>query len=386
MGKTIRIFVTTSHISTVYITLHASATKSEGYYDVLFIDDGKRKEQIIHLIDEISQLHNWDLYYNFSSILPSNYDFKPSWKRNFIRRWKSTPGISFVYGIMLQRFIRKKNNRFKTRLISLLQSFFPVDKVELYLMTQTYLNLPLREYFPQAEINFMEHGIGDYFYIQKEDSTNIKFVALFSNAFSEYLSKRLKRNILPTKIHGLNNFNSLAKKIITIHNQTEKYSFPIDPSKPIVLIILEAVDMYNVNTNFWTDYLVHIVERLDNASKYHYLVKPHPIQSEVSLKKTTDWFNEKKLNYNILDGDFLSCISIEIIFQHWLHQTEHVFCLFSSSCFYLSQLYKDSKIKFWYSTTFMSKYIENAPPQYQQHFNGLIPLIEEVFSENCTAY
>lgn len=386
MADRLRIFVTTSHISTVYITLHAASTRMPGDTDILFVDDGYRQAQLLALINAASKVHDWALFHSFSQPLNQSHDFRPSLRNRITRRWKSTPGIRLVYSQLLKRFLHKKNARYRQRINQLIAPYFRTDHVQLFMMTQTYINTPLIEIFPKAELHFMEHGIGDYYYIQHQQATTNHFHVIFSTSFARFLVNKGLHSVAVSEISGLSEFSSLARKLLIEYEQRAVAVFPILPDRPFVFILLEAVDMYNVTSEFWSAYMNHIVKQLPDADTYHYLLKPHPIQSQESLEHTLAWFNQNKFSHTLLGGEALSCISAEVAFQRWSHQTKHVFCLFSSACFYLSQLYSEQGITFWYSTSFMSKHISKAPPQYKTHYNGLVPLIEEVFSERCTAY
>ncbi|HLG39299.1 MAG TPA: hypothetical protein VI461_06510 [Chitinophagaceae bacterium] len=232
----------------------------------------------------------------------------------------------------------------------------------------------------------MEHGIGDYFYVMNEQHPKSKMFAVFANGYKNYLlNKRIKSDWV-YEITGLSDFHLLAQHLIKKHNRTLcLFEIPAI-SKPIVFILLEAVDMYNVPESFWTDYLDHILEQLDSPQRFHFLLKTHPVQSKISVVISEFFFQDKNLEYTLLADDKLSSASAEVLFNLWFPNTEHVFCLFSSGCFYLSQLYKDKPITFWYSTEFFSRYIKNAPPQYKIHFEEIRPLIEQVFAERCKSY
>ena len=383
----IRIFVTTSHISTVYMTMLAKSTVGNDSTDILLIDTGVRRKELLTLINETAAFHQWNLIHDFSNAVDEEHDFKPSLRKTITRKAKALPGIKQVYDGMLDRYMRNRDADYQKKLEIMLEKFSPGNNtVELFLMTQTYLNRPLLKLFPDASINYMEHGIGDYYYVLDNQTPKGNMFCVFSKPYKKYLSSVNIKNDWVLDLPGKNSFPELAKKLLEQHKeilQTEPLPLP---EKPIVFLLLEAVDMYNVEDQFWTDYLDHILKELDNPGEYFFLLKPHPMHSKHSIEKTENYFKKIGLDYFILRNENLSSASAEILFSRWKDNTEYVFCLFSSSCFYLSQLYSGSKIKFYYSTAFMSKYISNAPPQYYKLFVEIRPLIEQVFAEKCQSY
>lgn len=381
-----RIFVTTSHISTMFITLYANESKKDSDIDILFIDSGLRKKSLLKLITQTASYHTWNLFHSFSQQVNEEHDFRPGIRKRLTRKWKTLPLIGLFYNILLKKHKSKTEEQFRNRLSELLIPFGKSKEVELYFMTQTSLNAPLLRLFPTASLNYLEHGIGDYLYVLGGHKQAIKFHAVFANSFKKYLAKEKISTEWVTAIAGQSKFSELAGKLLD--NQKKNNSLPIElsQSKNFVFILLEAVDMYDVSEDFWAAYIDHILKQIEVPQNFHYLLKTHPVQSQFSISKTEEHFKQLGLNYTILSADQFGSMSAEILFEMYADETRHVFCLFSSACFYLSQFYQHKEIKFWYSTDFMSNHLQNAPTQYIQHFNGLRPMIEEVFSENCKSY
>jgi hypothetical protein len=254
------------------------------------------------------------------------------------------------------------------------------------MLTQTYLNRPLQQLFPQASVNYIEHGMGDYYFVLDPKTPKGNLYCIFSEGYKRFLAKNGKSTDWVKPFPDLKNFPAIAEQLLEIQDKkiiTEKLKVP---EKPSVFILLEAVDMYNVKKTFWSEYLDHIFQKLENPKHYHYILKPHPMQSGESLTTTKNHFDSLGYSYTLLNETALINASAEVLFSLWKKQTEHVFCLFSSGCYYLSKLYADEKITFWYSTEFLSRYISNAPPQFLKLFKEIRPLIEEVLTENCKPY
>lgn len=385
--KEIRIFLTPSHICTVYLTLLARETRKENQIDILLLDASRRKKGLSNIILETSKSHDWSLVHDFSIFENEDFDYTPTTRKSFTRRIKSWPIIKNIYNYLLERHLQKADHKYKNELSAILNGFsLENSKVSLFMLTQTYLNRPLEQLFPNATLNYVEHGIGDYYHILNPKIRKGNFYCVFAESYKRYLVKIGNSTQSVNPIPNASSFPRIANDLLRNYNKSIHLEEIVLPEKPFVFVLLEAVDMYQVKHSFWTDYLDHIFSKLENPGKFHYLLKPHPMQSEISLIATKNHFEKLGFSYSLLNHPSLINASAEIIFSHWEKKTEHVFCLFSSGCFYLSQLYSEEKITFWYSTAFMSKYLENAPPQFYKSFTESRQLIEEVFTENCKPY
>ncbi|HET6989772.1 MAG TPA: hypothetical protein VFJ43_00545, partial [Bacteroidia bacterium] len=230
------------------------------------------------------------------------------------------------------------------------------------------------------------HGIGDYYFILDPTLPKGNLYCIFSEEYKRYLGKKGESSQWVKPLPGIENFPVLAAQLLKRHAKTLAIDQLPVPEKPCVFVLLEAVDLYNVKSTFWAAYLDRIFAQLGDPSHYHYLLKPHPMQSEVSIVATRALFEQLGYEFTLLNHPAITSASAEILFSLWEKKTEHVFCLYSSGCFYLSKLYAKSNIRFWYSTSFMSKNISNAPPVFYKGFITARPIIDEVFTGNCTAY
>jgi len=382
----LRIFVTTSHISTVYMTMLARATHQSHHTDILTTDTGIRRKELLTLIKETAELHSWALVHDFSDAAGEAYDFNPSPLRRFIRKAKTWPIIRQFYDLSLSRYMKKRDQLYQAEIRKAFSKYTEGKKVELYMMTRTYLNRPLKLLFPEAPIFYMEHGIGDYYYVLHHDTPPGKMYGVFSEPYRNYLIKEKKDASWVLDLPGKENFPAFAAELLKKHHDTLDAGRLPQPGKPVVFVLLEAVDMYNVDDSFWTAYLEHILKEIPNPNDYFFLLKPHPMHSKHSIEKTEAYFRKQGLEYALLGNEKLSSAAAEVLFSRWEKNTEYVFCLFSSGCFYLSQLYRDPRIKYYYSTEFMSRYIDNAPPEYYKLYLEMRPIIDQVLAERCRPY
>lgn len=385
MAYRLRIFVTTSHISCVYMALHAQRTAAPHDKDVLLVDIGTRRKEVIDSIRAAATMHQWALVHSFSGEVDDNHRFEPTLKKKLTRRWKELPIIRNIYSWLLLRYEQQRDAELNARMLALLPELKREQSIEVFGHTQTHLNNLITRMQPSARTFYFEHGLGDYHYITHGGRLLAPLFALFADAFRHCL---IRQGITPDQVHELSvppEFPALAARQLEIMAFSGNKA-SLQPDKPIVLILLEAVDMYEVPTSFWGAYIDHILSALPEPGRYHFLLKPHPVASSSSLKTTVAHCSKRGIDFTLLDEPWQKSIAAEILFAQWAERTEHVFCLFSSACFYLSQLYRDPRITYHYSTDFMDRWTDNAPPMYKRHFEGLKPLIKEVFSERCQPY
>lgn len=237
--------------------------------------------------------------------------------------------------------------------------------------------------FPSAVLAFMEHGLGDYHYVIEHGRPKAPLHALFAARFMKYLDER---GVPSQDIRSIDLPKDMSGILLQCLEELRVPVAPTPSGKPIVWILLEAVDMYEVPHEFWGAYIDHVLSNLPDPLDHHFILKPHPIASTPSLEVTIQHCTERGLSFTMMDDPRFKGIAAEVLFAAHAASVRHVFCLFSSACFYLSQLYKDPRITYHYSTDFMDKWTGNAPPMYKRHFAALKPLIEEVFAERCVPY
>lgn len=382
--KTVRIFVTTSHVSTMYITLMAKETWQENYADFLFVDSGTRRAEKTAQIRLTSSFHNWTLFHNFSKDAAEVHDLKPSLSKRITRRIKDKPVFRYFYGFLLRKFMAKTDAYHRQELNRLLGSHLnDQPEIQLLLMTETYLNQPLIQLFPDAKISYLEHGIGDYNAAIHTKHSGILY-AVFAESYSRFLSVKGKKPDWVRSLPGIGDFPKLAAEIM----KRQEFTLPIPSTakEKNIFILMEAVDVYEVPESFWTDYMDHIFKQIDNPSEYHFLIKPHHLQSEISMRLTREHFQKLNYSYTLLDDERIKSAAIEALFSHYEKHISQVFFLFSSAGFYLSALYKDSGIRYRYSPDFMIPYTVHSPAQFRNFYKELRPMLDAVFAVNCEVF
>lgn len=379
----LRIFLTSSHLSAILQSIYAESTKQEGYVDVLITDYPPQKKKLTELIMSTSGIHKWDKQFNYAEELKDGANLKPSFKKRFLRKFKQFPLIKNVYGLLLSRYMKNKLLNFERILREDFKSI-KCRNVQLNVLTKTGLNEVLFKIYPDAEINYFEHGMGDYMYFFQNQIRKGNFYCVFNEEFSLFLKER--SHAMSNKIYGyLQNgkFEESIKKLEQsgVVKMTGDINYAID--NRTIFILMESVEIYQVPAHFWTDYIDICLSKITDPEKFTFIIKPHPSQSFDAILITKNYFEQKGLKYNIQEQAGEINMSAEVMFYFLQEKTEYVFCIFSSSIYYLSKLYPNHKIKYYYGYDLFSKYIHNSPKQFVDIYKGVEPIIKNVLAKNC---
>jgi hypothetical protein len=368
-----RIFLTSSHLSSIIASIIAKKESREGDQNILVIDNYFKKESLIKLIYKCDEIFHWTKIIDLSEKIQDTTDLKPGLKKTILRKIKTLPVIAGVYRMMLEKHQEKYAAEKTSELISVFNENGIIDCDELYMLTQTALNSALSGVFPKSEICYYEHGLGDYYYVlQKKESAAIKGV--FGVEFDHYLESRNIKNKKSTGGIGREDFEQASSVFYPlIQNNLNKFR-----GKKSVLFLMDALEGYNPPQHFWTDYLDQSLGNIDDLKDYVVIVKPHPNQSNGVIELTKNYLSEKKINFVVLEEPIFISMSVEIVYTYLKNDIKYLVSTFSSAIFYLAKFYPENS-KFLLMYDFVEKYIGNAPKQYVSHFYGLKPLIEEVF-------
>ena len=383
----LRIFLSTSHLSALFMALHAKKTHSSSCTDILLIESPKMKQSLVNLIHDTSHIHKWNEIHDFALRVSDVQDMKPSFRKTFIRKLKTKPIAKQVYNILYSSHVKKESKKLQNQIHSLLQKHISSSrKVELNLLMETTLNPVLKNIFPEAKVRYFEHGLGDYLFVENPTHHHKDFYCVFSEQLKKYLDEKNIKNNFVFPVVSVADFENASREVIKNHPDSDLINTLSQDKYPSVLILMESVEIYNVKKTFWGEYMERCIAQISNPNEFIYLLKPHPTQSLESIEMTKSFFENKNLKYKLLDQPALTGMSAEVLFSAWKNNIHHVFALFSSSVFYLSALYPDPDITYHYSCEFMAKHISDAPEQYKKHFIRLKELIEKVFSANCQSF
>ncbi len=147
---------------------------------------------------------------------------------------------------------------------------------------------------------------------------------------------------------------------------------------------MDALEAANPDDSFWGDYLNDGLKTIENISDYLVIIKPHPNQSNGAIEKTLAYLETHKINYVLLNDPIFVSISVEIIFTYLKDDIHYFISTFSSALFYMSKYFPDS-CKFILMFDYVKPLFYNGPKQYIGHYDGLSPLIREVFTSKSAS-
>jgi hypothetical protein len=366
------------------MSVYAKRTKQPGMRDYLFIDHYFKKKALITLVKESAKVHQWDNVLDFSFHIENEHNFKPSFKTKLLRRVKFLPVIKNIYNYLLRSHVQKAtinvSQKIKNKLAES-QIMVPAnEEVAIYQLTQTELNAGAEYLYPNAKVFYMEHGTVDYIYVINKIRKD-GFICIFKESYDKYLAKRnISFPVYPclNKEEFTNAFLDFIPRFNLDIKQIETAS-----KKRFVLFLMDALEIYQVNDIFWTDYIERCLKEIDNPLDYTILVKPHPNQSNEVIEITQAYFKAHNLDYIMLNKPEYISLSVETIYIYYQQRIDFVFTTFSAAIYYLSYFYED-KSKFFYAYYFVGKYIKNAPPQYKNAYTDLESILSEVFvNKHC---
>lgn len=379
----LRIFLVSSHLSAILQSIYASSTKKEGDVDVLMVDYPPKKRALTQVIIDTKYIHDWDVKLNYAPELTDETNMRPSFKKRLTRKAKQLPVLKGIYDKLLEKHMLKFYSNFEARIRQDLSSYNQ-EEVQLNLLTKTGLNEVLFKLFPQAKVNYFEHGIGDYMYYAQNEIQQGNLFCLFPREFTDYLTSINSPN--KNKIHGFvkddlfyKAIQSLEKnKVISNEQEFEKLK-----TEKLVFILIESVEIYEVPPNFWEDCIRLYLSKIDIPEDYTYVLKPHPLQSFEAINAIENYFKKRNLKYILLGNSKFINVGAELIFYFFAKQTKYVFSLFSSSVYYFTKLYPSSETKYYHGYKLFEKYTKNSPKQFTDIYKGLEPIITNVLAKDC---
>lgn len=366
------------------MSVYAKRTKQPGVKDVLFIDHYFKKKALVHLVKETAKIHEWDNVLDFSFHIENEVNLKPSLKTKIIRRVKHYPIIKNVYNILLKSHLQKESVSLSQKITQKLQEVNivipPSENVSIYQLTQTELNKGAEYLFPKAKVFYMEHGTVDYIYVINKPRKE-GYICVFKDNYEKYLAKRnVSFPVYPclNKDEFSNAFLDFIPRFNLDIKLIERTS-----SKKYILFLMDALEIYQPDKAFWTDYIKRCLKEVTNLQDYTVLIKPHPGQSNEVIEITENYFKSLRVDFILLNKPEFISLSVETIYIYYQDKIDYVFSTFSVATFYLSFFF-ENKSKFFYSYYFVKPYLKNAPPQYKSAFSDLESLIDEVFvNKHC---
>ncbi len=378
----LRIFVSPSHLCTLYMIAYARKTNNGNFKDVLILDTPPKKAALIKVITDTVKIYPWAEIINLSTVMPDEIDFTPNARKSLTRKLKTKPIIKPIYDFLLKLHLKKQKNS-EAKIIQN-QLIGKGGVSEINILTQTGVNDVLFKLYTKASVNYFEHGQGDYFFIQNIKPYTYNFYCVFADKFKQYLQNREQENNYVKSLLSANDFPAIAKEVINTDVKQTVIKSQLQVEGKLVLILMENVQIYNVPDAFWTDYLDLCIARVDSPNEYTFILKPHPTQSIKSIEISKNYIlNTCKLKAIVIENNHAVNYSVEVLYSLWQDNTHYVFSVFSSALYYISKLYGNRATKYYYAYDFFKKYIGDAPPQFIDIYTGIEDVVKNVLTENC---
>ncbi len=375
----LNIYVTSSQICTLFICLYAEKNRADGCKNVLIIDATPKKESLVKSLLDAANYFKWDEIIDLSTKVEDTITATPSFRKRVMRSIKTKWPFSVVYNKALKKYEDKLAAELMERIKSKLVKYNERE-VCLNLLTQTRVNQALHKIYPKASINFMEHGTGDYYYLDKQPLPVHSFSGFFGDEFIEY---RKKYNLPAIKINHFIDQNNFEKGLNYLSPSLIQYfEKELKSSKRLVLVMLDYVEMFYPPKNFWNDFLEKCLRQIENVNDFVFILKPHPAQSIQSLSEIGQFFKGKNLEYLLMSNPVFSNMAVETCYHILRDKIDHVFSTYSSALFYLSHFYSD-KSTFYCMYDFVVPYYKNGPKQYTDLLYDYNPFVKDLFGKKC---
>jgi hypothetical protein len=378
-----RIFLTSSHFSTILMTAYARNTAGDGN-DFLVLDVGRRKLSNIKQMQLAASLHDWKGIIDFSEILADEDEALPGITKRITWRIRNLPGFRQVYKILLRNYLEKLNRKRREELEKRIGHTDKNTVVRLFLLKETGLNDALAMLYKNSIVSYFEHGLSDYLLmIDNPPIENGKFYCVFADGFKRYLEKR---NIPSDYVSSFADEFSFRKICDDYFNRQPEQAALLQsiciPGKVLAFILLQPFENIRVNSHCWEGFLDQCIKVMEGQTDIHYIIKPHPLQSGKETGLIESHLKKRGIQFTITKED-ASATSTELAFSIWKKNTAYVFSPYSSALFYLSALFPDEQTKYYFAYEYMRPYLREAPSAYYTLYDTAGPMIKEVFSEKC---
>jgi hypothetical protein len=386
MESTSRIFVTTSPINVVFYLLYIQSKKNERYKDVLIICNRHMNQHSYEKLSLLASQHEWNKIIKTNDLEQYSPHYNVTFRKRFIRKIRNYKFFQPIYNSIRSIYENNEKNQSKNWLKEKID--LPFESVEeLNLLTETSINSALFDLFPEAKINYFEHGLSDYIMIETIPKFS-NFYCLFENEFRTYFkNKEIKiPSIIP--IYRNDIFNRIAANYLyPLMNEFNEVFKSFNSSTKYVLILMQDFENLGVSSEIHVQLFNKILNYLDEFStSVTFLIKPHPKQSSKALNEIDFFFKQAKLNFYFLNSPCFKYTSIELFFYLIKDLTTHVFSYYSSGLFYLSKLYPDTKIKYLYTFDHILTEIDHMPKEVGAIHLSFIQNQKQLFIKNCIEF
>ena len=382
MANKLRVFVSSSGLSTLYMAIYGRNSYHADHLDILFLDALALKPSQRELIYQAAQYHSFRGIFDLSRSLDENSSQVPGRIKQLTRKFKTYPFVKPIYDRLYAYKLRQEDQQYLHELLSVAGDILndSYTSVELLLQPVLHLNAALLSKFPQAQVRFFEHGLGDYLDWKPDPTTQASFHCVFADELSTYFVHKGEEIPPAIPLLGDKGFSDLDSPFSQIFPQVQSVVLP--QGKPVILLATQALAQFQVDAAYWDHFFSLCLTYIENPEASLFLLKPHPRQEPHILTQMKHYFEKKGLEIIIWEDPEVKSLNMEILFDALKDRVTHVFTPFSSALFYLSKLYPDQKIKFYYSLDSLDSFIQYTPDLYKERWQRLRPYLKQVFGKH----
>lgn len=298
------------------ISLYARESQQAGDEDILLIDRIPMRASTTDSIQRVSALHAFSNSWDFSAPMGNPASFRPSFRKRWTRRLKTQPGFKQVYDFLYRRQQRKEIEvwvgRLQEKVLALAGTY---DSVEIISQPMIRLLPSLRGLFPQAQVRFFEHGLGDYIDITDKLKPGDQFQALFGETFQRFRKEQGEDAgpIVPLKL----DFGACLVDFQRVFPEVAPALAALPRELPWVLVATQPLEEFQVPNRYWDRFLGLMLADLPAQESFLFLIKPHPRQAMDICQYMVDFLTRQGHQALIWEQPETRFLSLEILFA-WL--------------------------------------------------------------------
>ncbi len=384
MSNTLRIFLSSSGLSTLYLSIYARQSAKGGETDLFFIDALSLKPSQRDLILQAAAHHSYEQIYDLSRPVEETSTMVPNRRKQLTRQFKTRAGFKQVYDFLYKYKLMQEDQKHVQTLHKhagkyLLQKY---ERVELHLQPVLHLNRAFQKLFPKAQMRFFEHGLGDYLDFDVTMKLGDLFHCVFASQLKHYYNQTGRKSDYIFPVISAKGFFDPDLELSSLFPQLQEIEVPWD--QHIALIAVQALEQFQVDLAYWNHFLDLCLQRIEDPEDLLFLVKPHPRQEPEVVARVSHYLEEKGLSVQVWDKPELRSLNMEILFSVLIDRVKYVFSPFSSTVFYLSELYPSNLVQYFYSLQSIFPFTSKTPALYIQRWKDLHPYLQEVFGKRIT--
>lgn len=380
--KQLHIYVLGSPLTARFIMLWRMQQKlNPDDKHILITDDLKMRKAHVDLIMEISREAKFDMFIQVHQLVGDDISFAPSGFKRFVRNAKALPILKEIYNSLFRIKVEIEKRRYLRERLQPLQIFPGHDRVHIYCTPECKLLPSLRLKYPDADIDFFEHGILDYKHVTEHLDAGHTFNCVFHEEMRDHLgveaeSSKLIRPVFPPEV--------FAEK--TYHEVSPDFQRFIEEQsgRKGILVMMQVLERYSIPHHYWSEFMDRVLEKLSTDDEYFVVLKPHPVQDPVVVQVMIDYLKAKDIPVRVYGLEADEYLPVELLFAH-LHK--HIDCLvtpFSSSIFYIRKFFSDSVSQYIWGIDLVLAHAGKTAPNFRKSWEFLRDEILPVFGKEIS--